>query len=161
MRRTRRKGPWWVEQVRVAPTKKLTLGLIASEQPRVSAFRTQPQMPHRAPGATKLWPPPTPPRSSPASPASTHAGLHSVPQDTNPLPPQDLCTCYSTYLRAWHTVGLKKCLVMNGEGKGPASPRGLSRGLGRSAAATMVTTTCADHSGDRVLAFPASQDGEQ
>lgn len=144
--------------MRVGPTKKLTLGLIVSEQPRASAFRTQPQMPHRALGATKLWPPPTPPRSSPAPPASTHAGLLSVPQHTNPLPPQDLCTCYSTYLRAWHTVGLQKCLVMNKEGKGPASPRGLSRDLGRSAVTTTVTTTCADHSGDGVPAFAASQD---
>ena len=135
----------------------LTLGLLVLEQPRASAFRTQPQMPHRALGATKLWPSPTSPRSSPTSPGSTHAGL-SIPQLTNPLPPQDLCTCYSTYLRAWHTVGLKKCLVMNEEGKGPASPRGLSRDLGRSAAAIVVSTTCADHSGDRVLAFPASQD---
>lgn len=160
MGRRRRKGPWWVEQVRVGPTKKLTLGLIASEQPRASAFRTQPQIPHRALGPPALATT-HPPRSSPAAPASAHAGLHSVPQDTNPLPPQDLCTCYSTYLRAWHTVGLKKMPGDERRRQRASFPKRTFQRPGGSAAATMVTTTCADHSGDRVPAFPASQDREQ
>lgn len=143
--------------------KKPTLGLTASEQPRASTFRTQPQFPT---GQRK------PPSSGHRPPLGTHVPLPQLqltltsslfPNTPNSLPPQGLCTHYSTYLRAWHIVGLKKYLVMNEEGKrredresisAPASPRELSRDLGRSAVAN--TVTCPEDSGDRVLVFPAS-----
>lgn len=130
MGRRRRKGPWWVEQVRVGPTKKLTLGLIASEQPRAPAFRTQPQMPHRALGATSSGH--HPPLHAHLPLPQLPLMLASIPFLKTPTPSHRRISAPAAPLISgpgtqWVS---KKCLVMSGEGKGPASPRGLSRDLG-------------------------------
>lgn len=100
-------------------TNKLTLCLVASEQQGIY-IQNITSTPQKAEEAAKVWPLPTSPGSSStslASASSTHAGLLSVPRTLNVFPPQGLCTCHSTYHRAWHIAGLKKYLVMNKKDK--------------------------------------------
>lgn len=103
-------------------------------------------------GATSLWPSPTSTLTSPTS----RPLMLAFPFPNSPTPSHHRISApvYSTLFQGpAHSRSQKMPVVMNEEGKGPASPERTFQRPWEECRCHCRSITCADHSGDRVLAF--------